>query len=68
MGAKEQHRPEKEILKIIEVPGKQVFYQNDKDWRYLKEERRWVSINDRSTWWEVESVDGKLETNRFYIG
>jgi len=37
-----------EILNIIESYNVQVYYQNDKDWYYRKEERRWVAMNDKS--------------------
>jgi len=36
---------------LLEIAGRQVFYQVDKDWHYRKEERRWVPMNDRSSWY-----------------
>jgi hypothetical protein len=39
-----------EILNIIEGQGLAFNYQNDKDWHYRKEERRWVPMNDHSSW------------------
>src|SRR5215468_3437376 len=42
------------ILNIIEGKGLQIFFQNDKDWHYRTEERRWVSLNDRSSWRKAE--------------
>ncbi len=37
-----------EILSIIEGRNIQVFYQDDVDWHYIKEEKRWRSTNDKS--------------------
>lgn len=39
-----------EICNIIECDGRQIYYLVDKDWHYRTEERRWVSMNDRSSW------------------
>lgn len=40
-----------EICNILEVFGRQIFYQIKKDWYYRKEERRWVPMNDKSQWY-----------------
>ncbi len=57
-----------EILKIIEVNGLQAFYQKDKDMHYRKEERRWVPMNDSSSWRKLnESTKGGYEETKFYI-
>jgi Serine dehydrogenase proteinase len=55
------------ILNIMEGAGLQIFYQNDKDWHYRTEERRWVSLNDRSSWRKAEIVNGKLTVSIFHI-
>lgn len=47
------------ILNILERRNLQVFYQVDKDWRYRPEERRWVSLNDESSWRRVEAGAGE---------
>jgi hypothetical protein len=39
-----------EILDIWESAGIQVYYQQDKDWFYRTEERRWTTLNDNSSW------------------
>ena len=39
-----------EIMNIPEGPNVQIFYQNDKDWFYRTEERRWITMNDNSHW------------------
>lgn len=56
-----------EILNIIEAEDIQIFYQNDKDWNYIKEERRWQSLNDESSWRKIEMIDGKQEKSTLHI-
>jgi hypothetical protein len=51
----------------MEGTGLQIFYQNDKDWHYRTEERRWVSLNDKSSWRKAEMVNGKLTVSIFHI-
>ncbi len=48
-----------EILNILEARDIQVFYQNDKDWFYRTEERRWLTLNDNSNWHVTERIDGE---------
>jgi hypothetical protein len=55
------------ILNILEGKGLQVFYQNDKDWHYRTEERRWVTLNDKSSWRKAEMVGNKLSISVFHI-
>jgi hypothetical protein len=49
-----------EILNIIEGSGVGFNYQNDKDWHYRKEERRWVPMNDHSSWRRFGMKGGKV--------
>ncbi len=56
-----------EILKIVEGAGIKMFYQKDKDWHYRKEERRWVPLNDNSSWHKMVLKDGKIEETSFYV-
>lgn len=56
-----------EILNILEGAGIQVFYQNDKDWNYIKEERRWQSLNNESSWRKLELVDGVKQRTTLHI-
>ncbi|MCB0547349.1 MAG: hypothetical protein KDD19_07140 [Phaeodactylibacter sp.] len=56
-----------EILSIIEMEGEQIFYQKDKDWHYRKEERKWVPMNDNSSWRRVEKRDGEVQVAPFFI-
>jgi len=56
-----------EIVNIIEGPGVQLFYQNDKDWHYRKEERQWVSLNNESCWHRVAKEAGRVRRSRIYM-
>jgi len=55
------------ILNIIEGRGLQILFQNDKDWHYRAEERRWVTLNDKSSWRKVELVKGKSVVSTFHV-
>jgi len=63
----ERNSHDNSILNILEGTGLQIFYQNDKDWHYRTEERRWVSLNDRSSWRKAEIINGKLTVSIFHI-
>jgi hypothetical protein len=63
----ETHSHTNEILNIIEARNVQLYYQLDKDWFYRVEERRWVTMNDRSGWHKLERSNGKVETSEFHI-
>jgi ATP-dependent protease ClpP protease subunit len=63
----ERNSHDNSIFNIIEGKGLQIFFQNDKDWHYRTEERRWVSLNDRSTWRKAEMVRGKLAVSVFHV-
>jgi hypothetical protein len=63
----EENYHDHEILNIIEGKGVGFNYQNDKDWHYRKEERRWVPMNDQSAWNRVTLAAGKVRTSRFHI-
>lgn len=56
-----------EIINILEGRDLQVFFQNDKDWNYRKEERRWAPMNDRSTWRKIERVGKKTRHGVLHI-
>ena len=55
------------ILNIIEGKGLQIFFQNDKDWHYRTEERRWVGLNDKSCWRKAETVRGRTAVSIFHV-
>lgn len=56
-----------EILNIWEANGLQIYYQQDKDWFYRMEERRWITLNDNSSWRRIERVDGKTRRGVLHI-
>lgn len=56
-----------EIVNIIEGPGIQLFFQNDKDWHYRKEERQWVSLNNESCWHRVDKLTGRVRRSKIYM-
>lgn len=56
-----------EILNILETANKQIFYQNDKDWFYRTEERRWLTLNDNSSWRRIERKNGKTHKSILHM-
>lgn len=63
----ERNSHDNSILNIIEGKGLQIFFQNDKDWHYRTEERRWVALNDKSSWRKAELAKGKLVVSVFHV-
>jgi hypothetical protein len=63
----ETNHHDNEITNILEGKGLQVFYQVEKDWHYRKEERRWVPMNDLSSWYRAERKKGRLVKSKFHI-
>jgi len=63
----EENHHDNEITNILEGKGSQVFYQVEKDWHYRKEERRFVSINDVSSWYRCSLRRGRLVKEKFHI-
>ncbi len=56
-----------EVQTIIEGRGVQFTYQNNKDWHYRQEERRWVPLNDQSAWNRHLLVDNKTKSSTFHV-
>ncbi|MBU1192683.1 MAG: hypothetical protein KKA36_09090 [Gammaproteobacteria bacterium] len=56
-----------EILNILEAANIQIYYQQDKDWFYRSEERRWITMNDESSWRKNEMIDGEIRTSIFHV-
>jgi hypothetical protein len=63
----EANHHDNEITNILEGKGLQVFYQVEKDWHYRKEERRWVSMNDVSSWYRCRVRNGRVVKEKFHI-
>lgn len=56
-----------EILKFVEGEDMQLYFQKDKDWHYRSEERRWVAMNDNSSWRRNIYKDGKLVQSQYFV-
>ncbi len=56
-----------EILKIIEGVDVKLYYQKDKDWHYRTEEKRWIPLNDNSSWRKTIYKDNIIEETSFHI-
>ncbi|MCA9562040.1 MAG: hypothetical protein KC561_01060 [Myxococcales bacterium] len=56
-----------EILNIIESTNVQVYYQNDKDFHFSNSERRWIAMNDNSSWRKIERVGKRTKRSVFHI-
>ena len=56
-----------EIANIWEVSGLQVYYQQDKDWFYRAEERRWITLNDNSGWRRIERVGSRIKRGQLHV-
>ncbi len=62
----ESNYHDNEIIKVIELPGEQIFYQMEKDWYYRSDERRYIPMNDASSWRRTTSVNGELQMTKFH--
>ncbi len=56
-----------EIINILEADGMQVYFQNDKDWHYRSEERRYIQMNDNSSWYKVTGKGANFTSRTFQI-
>jgi hypothetical protein len=63
----ECHAHDAGILTILEGKGRQIFFQHEKDWRYRAEERRWITLNDRSSWRKAERAGDDVAVSDYPI-
>jgi hypothetical protein len=63
----EANHHDNEITNILEGKGMQVLYQIEKDWHYRKEERRWVSMNDVSSWYRCSTREDRVVKEKLHI-
>lgn len=63
----EVHAHSNEIVNIWEAADKQVYYQQDKDWFYRAEERRWITMNDNSGWRRIEREAGRIKRGALHV-
>jgi hypothetical protein len=63
----EKNSHDNSILNILESSGLLIYFQLDKDWHYRSEERRWVALNDKSSWRKAEIVKGKVAISQLHV-
>lgn len=63
----EHHAHSNEICNIWEARGAQVYYQQDKDWFYRAEERRWITLNDNSGWRRIERAGRRIKRGPLHV-
>lgn len=63
----EMNNHSNEICNILERGDCQLYYQVDKDWHYRKDERRWVTMNDKSGWHRVDRQGRRWVNRQFFI-
>jgi hypothetical protein len=56
-----------EIVNIWETSDLQIYFQQDKDWFYRAEERRWITMNDMSSWRRVCRLGKRVERSLLHI-
>ena len=63
----ERNSHDNSILNILESSEMMIYFQVDKDWHYRSEERRWVVLNDKSSWRKAEIVKKKVEISQLHV-
>lgn len=63
----ERNSHDNSILNVLESSGLLIYFQLDKDWHYRSEERRWVALNDKSSWRKAEMVKGKVVISQLHV-
>jgi hypothetical protein len=63
----EKNSHDNSILNVLESNGLMIYFQLDKDWHYRAEERRWVALNDKSSWRRAEIVKGKVAISQLHV-
>jgi len=63
----EKNSHDNSILNVLESSALLIYFQLDKDWHYRSEERRWVALNDKSSWRRAEIVKGKLSISQLHV-
>lgn len=63
----ERNSHDNSILNVLEASKVLIYFQLDKDWHYRAEERRWVALNDKSSWRKAEMVKGKVAISQLHV-
>jgi hypothetical protein len=56
-----------EVVNIVETRNLQVYFQHDKEWFYRAGERRWVTMNDKSSWRKTVRTGGATTRGVLHI-
>jgi len=56
-----------QILKVLEGSGIQLYYQMDVDKHYRSDEKRWIPMNDQSSWRKIDIGGDEIEPSVFHI-
>lgn len=56
-----------EIVNILEIRDRLVYFQQDQDWFYRTEERRWITMNNNSGWRKIERVGRQMKKSVLHI-
>lgn len=56
-----------QISNVVEGRKSQFVYQYDKDWFYRRDERRWVSLNDQSSWHRLWMDSGRVRRSVVHL-
>ena len=56
-----------EIVNILEIKNRLVYFKQDKDWFYRAEERRWITMNDNSGWRKIERAGRQMKKTILHI-
>lgn len=56
-----------EIINILEREECQIYYQQDKDWFYRSEERRWIVLNDDSSWHQISGKKDRMKHEQLFL-
>jgi len=63
----EIHSHSNEIINIVEAGSVQIYFQHDKEWFYRAEERRWITMNDKSSWRKTMACRGRTTRSVLHI-
>jgi hypothetical protein len=61
------HAHSNEIINILESEQVQIYFQHDKEWFYRSEERRWITMNDKSSWRKTTCCNGAIARSVLHI-
>ncbi len=63
----QDHHHDHEIPTLAERIGRMVLFRNDHDWYYRSEERRWLPMHKRDSWYKAELKKGTTVESVLHI-